>query len=200
MKREVTVYDSARNGKMTVFKDVEVNTLRDLKDLLDAEGIDYTNMKFNEGVTGTTLLRDDSIIPDNIPFKGEIIHNVFINMTMQDNKVSSGMDRKALYEQVKPYADEVKSIFGKHYTNVSTSDLVAFLADLTDRKESPCKPENPCEPKNLQDVTIEDAITILRDAIDREVNYRVSAALEEREAKKPKSSFSDEDIASFLRK
>lgn len=199
MKREVTVYDSARNGKMTVFKDVEVNTLRDLKDLLDAEGIDYTNMKFNEGVTGTTLLHDDSIIPDNIPFKGEIIHNVFINMTMQDNKVSSGMDRKALYEQVKPYADEVKDIFGKHYTNVGTNALIAFLAE----KESPSKPESHCEPNDSQDVTIEDAINILLGAIDREVNYRVSVALEEHEAKKPsepKSSFSDEDIASFLRK
>ena len=198
MKREITVYDSTKNGKMTVFKDVEVNTLRDLKNLLDEEGIDYTGVVFNEGVTGTRLLHDDSVIPDNIPFKGEIIHDVFINMLVQDNKVSSGLDRKALYELVRPYADKVKEYFGKNYTNVSTEDLANFAEYLGVIGEKRVGVEVEVESKKY---SVDDAIEILKKAIYDEVEAEVKSRLEETaEKEQPKSSFSEEDIASFLRR
>ena len=43
MKRQITIYESAKNGKITVFNDVECNTLGELKTLLHEKGVDYND-------------------------------------------------------------------------------------------------------------------------------------------------------------
>ena len=46
MKRQVTIYESALNGKITVLNDVEVSTLGELKELLRQKNINYSGMDF----------------------------------------------------------------------------------------------------------------------------------------------------------
>ena len=96
MKRQITIYESARNGKITVFNDVECNTLSELKALLREKGIDYSDKEFVEGVTNTKLLSDDSRIPTNIPFKGDYTNDVFINILNKDTKIKSGVNYSEL--------------------------------------------------------------------------------------------------------
>ena len=132
MKRQVTIYESALNGKITVLNDVEVSTLGELKELLRQKGINYSGMDFIEGVTNTKLLNDESRIPENIPFKGKVTNNVFINILKKESKISSGCDyksmsRKDLLAIAKEYAQAIAEAFGKNFTQVKSIDLIHFL-------------------------------------------------------------------------
>ena len=148
MKRQITIYEYAQNGKLTVFIDVECNTLGELKRLLSQKGINYTNMDFIEGVTNTKLLTDDSRIPDNIPFKGKITNNVFINILQKDAKIKSGIDyaeltRTELLSFAKTFAEEILERFGKNFTQVKSADLIVFLEDKDEEAE--CEDDNEYE-------------------------------------------------------
>ena len=132
MKRQITIYESARNGKITVFNDVECNTLGELKTLLREKGIDYSDKEFVEGVTNTKLLSDDSRIPTNIPFKGDYTNDVFINILNKDTKIKSGVNyaelsRGDLLRAAKPYAKIIEHELGMNYTRAKSADIVAFL-------------------------------------------------------------------------
>lgn len=128
MKRNITIYESAQNGKVTILENVECTKLGTLKQLLRQNNINYNNMDFLEGTTGTLLVNDDSFIPENIPYEGETIHDAVIIMTVKDKKIASGMlPRVELVRAAKPYAEEIREMFGKNFTNVSSAALESFL-------------------------------------------------------------------------
>lgn len=140
MKRQITIYESARNGRLTVFNDVECNTLGELKVLLREKGIGYNDMDFIEGVTNTKLMSDESAIPSNIPFKGKTTNNVFINILQKDAKIKSGVDlsevsRKDLLALVKPYAEDIQEQYNRNFTQVSSEELKKFLNKMEEYKK-----------------------------------------------------------------
>lgn len=219
MKRQITIYESAKNGKITVFNDVECNTLGELKALLREKGVDYSDKEFVEGVTNTKLLSDDSRIPTNIPFKGDYTNDVFINILNKDTKIKSGLDyaelsRGELLRAAKPYAVEIGVKYNANYTRVKSSDIVAFLAE----KDAQLKPGNcvaeeeegekcGCDVEKKLDM-LKEAVKYLADVLG---DYSDSEAIEnifsrwKKNASKPvgeteKSNFSMEDIQSFIRK
>ena len=215
MKRQITIYESARNGKITVFNDVECNTLGELKALLREKGIDYSDKEFVEGVTNTKLLSDDSRIPTNIPFKGQTTNDVFINILNKDTKIKSGvgydeLSRGELLRAAKPYAQEIANKFNANYTRVKSSDIAAFLEDkdcerirhYTEKKE---KKEEKCN------YNVEKKLNMLKEALvwfaaEMELGKEVEGMLEgwddgEVNVEEAKTSnFSFEDIQSFIRK
>lgn len=141
MVRNITVYEKEAQRK-TVFENVDVNTLADIKTLLDNKGINYYNMEFLEGVSKVRLMVDDSVLPSNIPYKGSVTNDLVILMTLKNEKISSGAQtRQDLYDFIKTnhLEDAIKEKFGKNFTNVSTLDLINFAADHACVKEEPEK-------------------------------------------------------------
>ena len=216
MKRQITIYESARNGKITVFNDVECNTLGELKTLLREKGIDYSDKEFVEGVTNTKLLSDDSRIPTNIPFKGDYTNDVFINILNKDTKIKSGVNyaelsRMELLRAAKPYAKEIEHELSMNYTRAKSADIVAFL----EKKDSQLKP-GTCAAKEEKkgekcNCNVEKKLNMLKEALlylAEEHGYTEEiedilkgwddgeVAVEEA----PVSNFSFEDIQSFIRK
>lgn len=131
MNRQVTVYEAALNGKVTVLENVEATTLGDLKQIMLAKGIDITNMDFMEGVSNVVLRDDSTILPSNIPYKGTTTNDLFIYLSLKNKKIASGMDRKEAYSIIKENCMEnsVKLAFGKNFTQVSTAELERFIQE-----------------------------------------------------------------------
>lgn len=216
MKRQITIYESARNGKITVFNDVECNTLGELKTLLREKGIDYSDKEFVEGVTNTKLLSDDSRIPTNIPFKGNYTNDVFINILNKDTKIKSGVNyaelsRSELLRVAKPYAKIIEHELGMNYTRAKSADIAAFL-EAEDAKLKPgtcvAKEEKKEEKCNCN---VEKKLNMLKEALlylaeEHGYTEEIENLLEGwddgevavEEAKT--SNFSFEDIQSFIRK
>lgn len=199
MKRQITIYESAQNGKITVLNDVEVNTLGELKQLLDTKGISYNDMEFIEGVTNTKLLGNDSKLPENIPFKNKVTNNLFINILRKESKIKSGVDyyemsRSEIMNAARPYSEQIREHFGKNFTQVKTIELASFLSNLeqplyTEKavKEQECPCGMSCEE------LVEKLVDLIR-ALGLE--KEVLSALETQE----EPFFSQEDIDSFLSK
>ena len=218
MKRQITIYESARNGKITVFNDVECNTLSELKALLSEKGIDYSDKEFVEGVTNTKLIADDSRIPTNIPFKGQITNDVFINILNKDTKIKSGisyseLSRGDLLRAAKPYAQEIADKFGANYTRVKSSDIAEFLErkdNESDNEDCEYEQEDTEEMKPCN-CNMEHKLNVLLGAVRRlaeicDCEDEIEEELadfwkgEKENNETAKSNFSMEDIQSFIRK
>ena len=220
MKRQITIYESAKNGKITVFDDVECNTLGELKALLREKGIDYNDKEFVEGVTNTKLLSDDSRIPTNIPFKGQYTNDVFINILNKDTKIKSGLNyaelsRADLLRAAKPYAKIIEHELGMNYTRAKSADIVAFL-EAEDAKLKPgncvAKKEKKEEKKEEKcNCNVNKKLNMLKEALvwfanEMEYGEEIENMLEgwddgEVNVEEAKTSnFSFEDIQSFIRK
>ena len=220
MKRQITIYESAKNGKITVFNDVECNTLGELKALLREKGVDYSDKEFVEGVTNTKLLSDDSRIPTNIPFKGDYTNDVFINILNKDTKIKSGVNyaelsRSELLRVAKPYAKIIEYELGMNYTRAKSADIVAFL-EAEDAKLKPgnCVAEEEKEEEKCG-CDVEKKLDMLKEAVEYLAenlgDYSDYETIEnilsgwKKDTPKPvgeteKSNFSMEDIQSFIRK
>ena len=214
MKRQITIYESARNGKITVFNDVECNTLGELKALLREKGIDYSDKEFVEGVTNTKLLSDDSRIPTNIPFKGNYTNDVFINILNKDTKIKSGVNyaelsRSDLLRVAKPYAKEIEHELSMNYTRAKSADIVAFL----EGEDAKLKPGN-CVAKVKEEkcnCNVEKKLNMLKEALvwfatEMEYGEEIEEKLEGWDdgevnvEEVQTSNFSMDDIRSFIRK
>ena len=159
MRRNITIYESAQNGKTTIMENVEVSNVSQLKQLLRQNNISYEGMDFLEGVTGTKLLSDESLIPENIPYQGEIVHDACIILTLKDKKMrhginTAGFDRHQLLEAARDYKDELLEIFGKNYTNLSSATLAEFLENVDEDEEvedDDCEESEECESSENHD-------------------------------------------------
>lgn len=199
MKRQITIYESALNGKITVLNDVECSTLGELKELLRQKDINYTGMEFIEGVTNTKLLSDESRLPENIPFKGKVTNNVFINILKKESKISSGIDyeslsRKDLLAIAKEYAQDILEEFGKNFTQVKSIDLIHFLEDEDIENEEKCD----CDHNDLEyeEIPLVEAVVTMIHTLG--IEESVVEALTEHKDDASKSAFSAEDIAKFV--
>ena len=138
MQRTITVYNSTTQTK-TVFENVDITTLGEFKTLLREKNINYSDMDFQEGVSQTHLLNDSSILPSNIPYKGQLTNDLVIFMTLKNNKVKSGadfssMDRRSLLAFIKErgFAPEINEEFGQNYTRISSASLASWLTAKMD--------------------------------------------------------------------
>ena len=131
MKRNVIVVSTNTQTRKD-FKDVEVTTLADVKRLLDDAGIDYTNQAFYEGVSKAEYKSDDSIMPCNMPFKGNVNNDLVFQLSNASKKIASGAvnpRRQKCFDRIKKYnlCKAVKDKFGLIYTSVSTDNLEKFI-------------------------------------------------------------------------
>lgn len=135
-KRKITVVCTTGNRTVEILSDA--TTLRELKDDLTREGISYRNMSFLEGLSKTELKSNDSILPHDITWKGQVTNNLVIMLTTADKNIKSGasMSRMEAYTCIKTMGlqDECQKRFGKNFTQCKTSDLVSLIEEKRDEK------------------------------------------------------------------
>lgn len=126
--RKIIIVSSKTQRKYTV--ETNATTLGELKAECDKQSIDYTNATWFEGTSKTELNRDDSVLPHDIPYKGKITNNLVFRLTPK-KKISSGMNRTEMNSYIKSHnlQDEIKSKFGKNYTNLSNNVLSTFIEE-----------------------------------------------------------------------
>lgn len=129
MEREILIANTKTQKRSKVT--TSATTLGELKADLRAAGIDYNGMTFTEGISKTQLLDDATQLPQNVMYKGQPTNNLVILLTNTKKNIASGyMSRKEAYQAIKEHnlQDAVKEEFGRNFTQVSTSDLLVFLA------------------------------------------------------------------------
>ena len=132
--RKITVVETRNQSKKVIMS--AATTLAELKRDFDANGIDYTDMAFYEGVSHTELKTDESILPHDVPYRGTTTNELVFMLTNPNKKIKSGAlseVREALYGTIKSrnLEDAVMEKFGKHYTNCKASELAEFVEDMT---------------------------------------------------------------------
>lgn len=130
--RKVTFIDS-KTQSQKVINNSTATTLGELKAEMTSAGIDYTDMSFYEGHIRAELLDDNSILPTNIPYKGQVVNDLVFMLSTTNKKIKSGVDRIEVYGMIKGMnlQDEVKRIFNRNYTQVPTNDLLALVSRHT---------------------------------------------------------------------
>lgn len=154
----------------------EAETLGALKADMRRAGINYDNMTFYEGRTRTELKDDASVLPTNVPVAAKgttpatTTNDLVFMLTTANKKIRSGAgDRPAAYAKIKQLGlqDACKAKYGKNFTQCSTSDLEALIADASPKVEP--KVEAPAVegvPSRIQGLTKEVAAKFVSDLID----------------------------------
>ena len=141
--RKITIISTKNQRKSVIMSSAE--TLGELKaDLLDA-GVDYADMVFYEGTSKTSLAKDDSILPKDVPFKGEVTNELVFMLTNPEKKIKSGSNeaRLALYDQIRKLgiAEIIKTKYGKNFTMVKSEMLIAEIEAASPKELSKKAPK-----------------------------------------------------------
>ena len=176
--REILVVNTKTQSKKTIIS--SATTLAELKADLRVAGINYSDMTFYEGISKTEIKTDDSQLPHDVNYKGNITNNLVFMLTTANKKVKSGAvsTRAEAYKAIKDnnLQDEVKKKFGKNFTNCGTNDLVTFVnnkekkATKTVVEKAPVKVDNNSVTTVKSDVNYTIALTKL-------VNYLAGKAI-----------------------
>ena len=166
--RKITVVQTKGQGKTVFMSGAE--RLGELKSDFRENGISYDDMIFYEGVSRTELVDDQSVLPKDIPFKGQTTNELIIYLTLKNKKIRSGMamTRSEAYAAVKDnnLGDAVKAKFGKNFTQVSTGELETFVTESLGgatksapkaEKKSSSRPDAPVAKEVKKEVKKEEA-------------------------------------------
>lgn len=163
--RKITVV-STRNQKKSVIMSA-ATTLAELKADLRQNGIDYSGMTFYEGVSKVELKDDASVLPHDVPYKGQTTNELVFMLTNTNKKIKSGADmsRADAYAAIKAKGLQGECVkrFGKNFTMCKTADLIALVNEKSTSKpapareepvkETPAKKERVAEPKKEEPKT-----------------------------------------------
>lgn len=131
MSRKVTVLVESTQSKV-VFES-NATTLGELKNELRERQVRYdSNCVFKEAGSKTILTSDESILPSNIPWKGQVTNDLVFMVTAPQKKIKSGvMDRKEAYAKVKKLGlqGKIQEHEGKNFTQCSTAILISYIED-----------------------------------------------------------------------
>ena len=128
-ERKITVV-STRNQKKSIIMSA-ATTLAELKADLRQNGIDYDGMTFYEGTSKVELKDDASVLPHDVPYKGQLTNELVFMLTNTNKKIRSGADmsRADAYAAIKAKGLQGECVkrFGKNFTMCKTADLVALI-------------------------------------------------------------------------
>lgn len=129
MSRKVTVLVESTQSKV-VFES-KATTLGELKNELRERQVRYdSDCVFKEAASKTILTSDESILPSNIPWKGQVTNDLVFMVTAPQKKIKSGaMDRKEVYARVKELSlqERIQELEGKNFTQCSTAILISYI-------------------------------------------------------------------------
>ena len=137
--RKITIV-STRNQKKSVIMSA-ATTLAELKADLRQNGIDYDGMTFYEGTSKVELHDDASVLPHDVPYKGQLTNELVFMLTNTNKKIRSGADmsRADAYAAIKAKGLQGECVkrFGKNFTMCKTADLVALVNEKSVSKPAP---------------------------------------------------------------
>lgn len=129
MSRKVTVLVESTQSKV-VFES-NATTLGELKNELREKQVRYdSNCVFKEAASKTILTSNESVLPSNIPWKGQVTNDLVFMVTAPQKKIRSGvMDRKEAYAKVKELGlqGKIQEHEGKNFTQCSTAILISYI-------------------------------------------------------------------------
>ncbi len=166
--RKVTIIDN-KTQSQKVIQASSATTLGELKREMREAGIEYEGMTFFEGHLRAELKDDASILPTNIPYKGQVVNDLTFLLTAPEKKIKSGaMSRAEAYNAIKARGlqDECVKRFGKNFTMCKTQDLIDLLGE-----GSPVKEER-------KEVVKEKAAKEVKETKEEEVKPEVTATSE----------------------
>lgn len=136
-KRKITVVQTKDQKKSVIMS--AATTLGELKADLRINGIDYGDMAFFEGISKTELKADSSVLPHDIPYKGQITNELVFMLTNTNKKIKSGyveMSRAEAYSVIKSMGlqDACVKKFGKNFTMCKTIDLITLIQSNSNSK------------------------------------------------------------------
>lgn len=135
--RKVTIINN-KTQSQKVIQASAATTLGELKREMREAGIGFEGMTFFEGHLRAELKDDASILPTNIPYKGQVINDLTFLLTAPEKKIKSGaMSRAEAYNAIKARGlqDECVKRFGKNFTMCKTQDLIDLLGEGAPVKE-----------------------------------------------------------------
>ena len=88
--RKIIIVDSSSNKKVVVNTDAE--TFGELKRAARNAGINYEGKDWLEGITKTSPVGDDSLLPTNVNYKGTVTNNLVYMLTNTNKRIRSGVD------------------------------------------------------------------------------------------------------------
>lgn len=135
--RKVTIINN-KTQSQKVIQASSATTLGELKREMREAGIEYEGMTFFEGHLRAELKDDASILPTNIPYKGQVVNDLIFLLTAPEKKIKSGaMSRAEAYNAIKARGlqDECVKRFGKNFTMCKTQDLIDLLGEGSPVKE-----------------------------------------------------------------
>ena len=141
-ERKITVV-STRNQKKSVIMSA-ATTLAELKADLRQNGIDYEGMTFYEGTSKVELKDDNSVLPHDVPYKGQTTNELVFMLTNTNKKIRSGaaMSRADVYAAIKAKGLQGECVkrFGKNFTMCKTTDLITLIYEKSASKPVPAAP------------------------------------------------------------
>lgn len=176
--RKITVVQTKNQKKSVIMS--AATTLAELKSDLRANDIDYDGMTFFEGTSKVELKNDASVLPHDVPYKGQVTNELVFMLTNTNKKIRSGavaMSRTEVYDAIRSMGlqDACVKKFGKNFTMCKTADLIVLVQSNSASKSAPkAKPKNeekmeapvntPVSPASNGDECID---TVARAAISR---------------------------------
>ena len=140
--RKITVLVESTQSKHVLQSNA--TTLGELKDELRDKNISFNSDDvFKEGMSKTVLTTDESILPSNIPWRGEVTNDLIFMITAPQKKIKSGvMTRAEVYAEIKrlKLQDTIIKKVGMNFTQCSTATLLAFIDEAS---KNSCKTETP---------------------------------------------------------
>ena len=138
--RKITVLVESTQSKHVLQSNA--TTLGELKDELREKNISFNSDDvFKEGRSKTVLTTDESILPSNIPWRGEVTNDLIFMVTAPQKKIKSGvMTRAEVYAEIKrlKLQDTIIKKMGKNFTQCATAVLLTFIDEAS---------KNSCETK-----------------------------------------------------
>lgn len=129
--RKVTIINNKTQSQKVIQASSAV-TLGELKREMREANIEYEGMTFFEGHVRAELKDDTSILPTNIPYKGEVVNDLIFLLTAPEKKIKSGaMSRTEVLNKIKAKGlqGECMKKFGKNFTTCKTQDLLDLLGE-----------------------------------------------------------------------
>jgi len=136
MERTITAILTNSNDKKVFTSNA--TTLGELKAEMDAQGINYEGMDFMEGLTHTTMMDDNAILPSNVQYKGQTTNNLVFMLSTSNKNIKSGADRIELYAFIKSHnlQDDVERRYHTNYTRCSNDMLENFISEWCNAPKS----------------------------------------------------------------
>lgn len=150
--RKITVVQTKNQKKSVIMS--AATTLAELKSDLRANDIDYDGMTFFEGTSKVELKNDASVLPHDVPYKGQVTNELVFMLTNTNKKIRSGatMSRAEAYNAIKSMGlqDACVKKFGKNFTMCKTADLIVLVQQR--QSNSASKPAPKAEAKKEEKV------------------------------------------------